>query len=247
MGFNNEHATSGALVFDCETAAHPLATAYVDPLDLSSIAAAKNLKDPDKIAADIQKRQAEAQAEHDTKLSRCALDFNLCRVVALAWMDADDAAEAVTVYTCANEDEEAVALREFWRAAQRYQLIGFRIRTFDAPLLMTRSRYLGVPYPALDLGRYARNGRIVDLWDALTFGLSDYETTVVMSRKLTSYARRYGLPVEDTVKGSEIPRLVLEGDWDSVVAHVTSDVQLTAALARRIGVLRAIAPMPGAF
>jgi hypothetical protein len=74
----------------------------------------------------------------------------------------------------------------------------------------------------------------------LTFGLSDYETTSVMPRRLKSYAKRYGLEVEDQIDGKEIPALVQAGDWDAVRSHIESDVRLTVALAQRLGVMRKV-------
>lgn len=236
MGYNNEHAR-GPLVVDIETVPIDLAAEFVPPPDLESIQAAKNLKDPAKIQEDIQKRRAEATATHAQSLGRAGLDFNLARIVAIGWSDGGE----VIARTCVNECAEREALEEFWRESAHTSLVGFRIRTFDAPMLMARSRYLEVRYPLLDLGRYSRGGRVTDLWDVLTFGLSDYETTCVMPRRLKTYAKRYGLTVNDEVDGKDIAGLVAADDWNAVRSHVTSDVQLTVELARRLGVLRAVA------
>ena len=66
-------------------------------------------------------------------------------------------------------------------------------------------------------------------------------TTSVMPRRLKSYARRYGLTVDDAVDGKEIPALVEAGDWDAVRSHIESDVRLTVELAQRLGVMRVAA------
>ena len=236
MGFNSQDVRE-PIVVDLETYALESAADYVPPPDLTTITAAKNLRDPVKVAEDVAKRQAEALAGHTEKLGKAALDFNLARIVALGWWDTAKPDPCVVV--CRDEDDEAIALTRFWAEAGHCPLVGFRIRTFDAPMLMARSRYLGIRYPVLDLGRYARGARIVDLWDTLTFGLSDFECTAVMPRKLKSYGVRYGVPVsDDEINGKDIGALVAAGDWDSVASHCAADVRLTTALARRVGVLQ---------
>ncbi len=252
MGYNNENI-GGQIVVDLETVPIDSATDYVPapdpvpPLDLDSVQAAGNLKDPAKVAESLAKRRAEAvqaHAEkversaqaHAEKLGKAALDFNLARIVAIGWSDGG----GIHSEACQDETEERWTLEQFWRTTANATLVGFRIRTFDAPMLMARSRYLGVKHPMLDLGKYGRSGRVVDLWDVLTYGLSDYETTSVMPRRLKSYAKRYGIELHDEIDGKEIPALVQAGDWDAVRSHVESDVRLTLELARRLGVMRKV-------
>ena len=38
--------------------------------------------------------------------------------------------------------------------------------------------------------------------------------------------------------GAIVPALVAAGEWEKVVAHVTSDLHLTVALARRLGIVQ---------
>ena len=45
------------IIVDIETAPHPCAAEFLGPLNLDGITAAKNLKDPAKIAEDIQRRK----------------------------------------------------------------------------------------------------------------------------------------------------------------------------------------------
>jgi hypothetical protein len=221
------------IVVDIETAPHPCAADFLEPLNLDGITAAKNLKDPIKIAEDVAKRRAEAEAEHATKLGRAALDWNLSRIVALAWSTDH---ETVVVMPCQDEEQERDALKTFWKDAEGREVVGFAARTFDAPTLIQRSRYLSVGHRGLNLARYGK-GSVIDLRDILTFDDARYEA--IMSRSLKTFCRRFGLPVEDGINGADIPQLVADGKWDEVIAHVTSDVRLTIALARRIGVLSA--------
>ena len=73
----------------------------------------------------------------------------------------------------------------------------------------------------------------------LTFGDGTYDQGA-MRRTLHAFCWRFGLPVTDDISGKDIPALVAAGEWDKVLAHVISDVDLTVALARRLGVLNAV-------
>ncbi len=150
--------------------------------------------------------------------------------MALAWSTGND----IIVMPCANEDEERAALVAFWKDAKGRELLGFAARTFDAPTLIQRSRLLNVEHRAINLARFGK-GSIIDLREILTFDDARYEA--IMPRSLKMFARRFGIPCDDPIGGAEIPALIAAGDWEGVISHVTSDVRLTIALARRIGVL----------
>jgi hypothetical protein len=197
---------------------------------LDAITAAKNLKDPLKISEDIAKRRHEAAAAYEESLSRAALDWNLSRIVALAWFDGD----VTTVKPCPDEETERAALVEFWRTLGNRALVGFAARTFDAPTLIQRSRLLNVVHQEVNLARFGR-GSVIDIRDVLTFDDARYEA--VMPRSLKTFCRRFGIQVDDPIDGKQIPQLVAEGNWDAVMAHITSDVKLTVQLGQRIGVL----------
>ena len=235
MGYNDENVRL-PIVCDIETAAHPCAADFIEPLNLDGIVAAKNLRDPEKIAEDIRRRRAEAEAAHAESLARAALDWNLSRIVALGWTE--DGGQSVHSVVCENEIEERQVLEQFWTVAAHRVLIGFAIRNFDAPTLMQRSLYLGVPYRRLSLARY-NNGSLIDLRDVLTYDDMRYEA--LMPRSLKMFCKRFGITVDDPVNGKDIAALVAANEWDQVLSHVQADVRLTAALAQRVGVL---APVP---
>lgn len=231
MGFDND-MFAPPVVLDIETAAHPCAQEYIEPLNLDGITAAKNLKDPEKVAADLERRRLDATTEHATKLGRAALDWNLSRIVALAW--SLDGGDVVNVRPCANEDEERAALVSFWKDCEGRLLLGYRARTFDVPTLIQRSRLLRVGHRDVNLARFGK-GSVIDLFDILTF--DDTRAEALMPRRLKTFCKRFGLDVQDEINGADIGALIEVGDWESVISHVTSDVRITAALARRIGVL----------
>jgi uncharacterized protein YprB with RNaseH-like and TPR domain len=211
------------LVIDIETAGLPEAAEYAT----EPISAPSNWKDPEKIAAYVAEKQAE-------QINKAGLDLDLCRVVAVGLQR--EGAVGVQVLTAGDEAEERGLLTALWSQLLKIQhpvLVGFNHVGFDLPVLMRRSQYLNVAYPRLSLDKYRTPH--IDIMAYLTWhGL-------VRARSLKFYAKRFGIPCEDTVKGADIPALVQAGDWDKVIAHVSSDVELTAALARRIGVLEPLA------
>jgi hypothetical protein len=208
------------IVIDLETAGLPNAAEYLEPVQ-----AAKNLKDPEKIKADLEQRTA----DRDAKL---ALDWNVGRIAALGWWTE---AGGTQLYLGKDEHSEATALSLFWRECRQRTIVGFNVKGFDLRYMVQRSRYLGVTYPALDFSKYSRKG-ITDLYLELTFNDGTYDQGA-MRRTLHAFCRRFGLPVNDTTTGADIPALVAAGEWDAVAAHLTSDVELTVALARRLGVI----------
>lgn len=210
-----------AIILDTETVAIEGAGALIE-----SVSAPATYKDPEKIAAYIANAER-AQAE------RAAVYPWTARIVALGTID-ERGVERVDV--CRDEAEEAEALNRFWRLVIRdderfvHCLVGFNHRAFDLPLLMARSTLLGVKHPSLNLDRYRTPH--IDLMDRLTW------YGAVPARSLNWFARRFGLPIDDTVSGKDVALLVANGKWDTVAAHCLSDIRLTKALAERVGLLR---------
>jgi hypothetical protein len=229
------------IILDIETCPHPCAGEFIPAPDLDAIKPAGNVKDPVKVAASLAERKAAAVEDHKASLSRAALDWNLSRIVAFAWIDMERPQAGSVVMEGRDEAEEAEALAEMWKLIGHRPIIGFCARTFDVPTLIQRSRLLGIKPVDVSLARYGR-GDVIDLRDLLTFDDARYEA--LMPRSLKMFCKRFGVPVHDDINGADIPALVAAGDWDSVRAHVRSDVQLTAALAARLGVIAAPVPEP---
>jgi hypothetical protein len=250
MGLNNDMlADVSPIVVDIETCGLSDADKYLEPIpdavmDESPIEAAKNLVDPVKIAADLEKKRA-ARAEQNaaaiakveqlraTRDAKLALDWNVGRIAAIGAWTLDT---GVIARVCQTEEAEAKHLEGFWKAARYRSIVGFNLKGFDLRFMIQRSRYLGVQHPQLDLGKYSRKG-IIDIYLDLTFNDGTYDQGA-MRRTLHAFCRRFGIQVDDSIKGADVPLLVAAGDWDSVLAHVTSDVQLTLALARKLGVVQ---------
>lgn len=244
------------IVVDIETCGLPNAADFLEPIpdavpDDSPIEADKRLTDPAKIAADLdrkraardeQNREAQAKVERQraTQIEKCALDWNVGRIAAIGWWTEKDGAWADV---CTTESIEAAALEHFWQRARQRTIVGFNVKGFDLRFMVQRSRYLGIPHPTLNFSKYDRKG-IADLYLDLTFGDGTYDSGP-MRRTLKAFARRFGLPVDDAINGAEIPALVAAGEWEKVAAHVTSDVALTVALARKLGVVKAAPELAG--
>lgn len=220
------------VIVDLETMSHPCAAEFIPKPDLDAIKAAGNLKDPEKIAADVEKRKAEAKAGYEWSLSRAALDWNLSQIVCIGYQVMGQDVKALV---CRNDDEEIDALKRFWAdAGPLPRLVGFNSRGFDVPTLIQRSRLLGVSHPHIKIGRFG-NGDVIDIRDILTFDDARYEA--LMPRSLKAFARRFGLTVDDAHDGADVAQLVRADAWDDIAAHCTSDVNLTRQLALRIKAL----------
>lgn len=229
------------IVVDIETAPLLNVRDYLDPPDLTGIEAPSNYVKAEAIAGYIEREKVKRVADFDADCqSKAALDFNCARIVAVGFWGEPF---GIVPLICKDEDAERTALAEFWRVSRQRLIVGFRIREFDLPMLIQRSRYLGVEHRTLDLGRYARGSGILDLYDLLTF--NDLRGETIMRRSAKSFARRFGIPVTDEIDGKDIPALVAADEWEKVAAHVQHDIELTVALARKLGVLQS-QPEPAA-
>jgi hypothetical protein len=209
------------IIVDIETCSLPNAADFLEPVQ-----PAKNLKDPEKIKADIDARTLERE-------QKLALDWNVGRIAAIGWWTEEQGLQADV---CKVEGDEASLLRAFWTECRHRIIVGFNLKGFDLRFMVQRSRYLGVPHPILNFSKYDRRG-ITDLYLDLTFGDGTYDQGA-MRRTLHAFCKRFGIPVDDAIKGADVPALVTAGDWEAVLTHVRSDVELTRALAQRLGVVR---------
>lgn len=208
MGYNNENAER--VVFDIETAPLPEAAEYVEP-----VSAPSNYKDPEKIAAYIEEKQGE-------QIAKCSLDPDLCRIVAIgSWTESGTP-------TALCGDDEADMLTAFWKAVGAKHLVGFNCLSFDLPVLLRRSLYLGIEAPALQIGKYRHTG-VTDLQMVMSFD------GALRMHGLSFYAKRFGFDVADVITGAEVGKAVEEGRWADIEKHVLADVQKTALLAARCG------------
>lgn len=211
-------AMSEWTAFDLETISVPSAAEYLEP-----VSAPSNYKDPVKIAAYIEEGTAKA-------LRDAALDIDLARVVAIG-MQIEGESEP-SAYYIEDERQERLMLQNFWAGfTPTTRLVGFRIRTYDIPLLVRRSQLLGIAYPDINLDRY-RSTQVIDLYDRLTFN------GAVDGKKLDTYCKLFGIEVEDGITGKDVAACVAAGDFAAVVKHALADVDQVVQLASKLGVIR---------
>ena len=222
MGMNYDGlADISPICIDIETCGLENAADFLEPVIPDA-----RLKDPAKIEQDIKDKEA-------ARIQKLALDYNVGRIAAIGWWEEKN---GLDVCICRDEDEEAVVLKEVWSLCKHRTIVGYNLKQFDLRYMVQRSRYLRVPHPVgLDLGKYSRKG-IVDLFSELTFNDGTYDQGA-MRRTLKAFCKRFGIPCDDAINGADIPALIAAGEWEKVKAHVTSDVQLTVELAKRLGVI----------
>lgn len=230
------------LVLDIETL--PISNA-ADFVALDDISAPSNYKDEAKIAAYVA-------AEREKRIADAALDLDLARLCAigLAVHPASSwpfGSQAAVVRDEESEGRELEALaRELDPHSRDFAtLITFAGHRYDLPLLMRRAKYLGVPFPRLNLDRY--RSPHIDLYDELTM------KGAIKAHSLRWYMRRHGwtdLLDADPLKngGADVATAAAEGRWDDIAAHVRVDVLGTLRLAVWMGVVPASVPeTAGAF
>lgn len=203
---------SNALIVDIECVGIDNAADYIEPPEAPS-----NYKN----AEAIEKYVAEATAK---AVERCGLDPDLCRIVALGVGYADGADRVIL---CRDEETEAAALTALGKLiAPPVAVVSFNGFGYDLPVLMRRSQYLGVNFPAMSLDRY--RSPHIDLMQKLTWN------GAIKAHKLSFYASRFGWPIVDTVNGSQIAELVKAGDWASVESHCLNDIKQTRFIAQKL-------------
>ena len=206
-------------ILDLETAAHPDATQWVDPVKADS-----RLVDPAKIEKSIQDKTEQQKNEF-------GLDPDCCRLVALGYFDIGTTEP--TVYLMRNEFEEREQLKLFWSSYRHdTRLVTFNGIRFDLPVLIMRSLYLQVEHPPLVIAPAWKTPH-VDLWSALSLDGARRDV-----HSLAFYARRFGFGTLDKVHGSQMQQLVNEERWNEIHDHCLSDIGLTHALANRLGILK---------
>lgn len=122
------------LIFDIETQALPIEQIlHLTP----EFTAARNLKDPEKISADVA-------AKRVAWLDECALRAETCRVLCVGMIIED-------TFAC-GEGDEAMMIGRLWKILDEQlmvgnEVVGFNCLGFDFPVLIRRSHILGVRVP----------------------------------------------------------------------------------------------------
>jgi hypothetical protein len=205
-----------ALIVDIECVGIDTASDYLEPVEAPS-----NYKDEAKKAEYIANATAKA-------VDRCALDPDLCRIVALG---AGEVEGHDKVIICRDEETEAAALEALGKrivnaAGVARPIVSFNGFGYDLPVLMRRAQYLGVNFPVLSVDKYRSSH--IDLMQKLSFN------GAIKPHSLRFYASRFGMRVEDPSTGADIAGLVKAGDWRAVEEHCLADLAQTRFLAQKL-------------
>lgn len=126
---------------------------------------------------------------------------------------------------------ELLLLRDFWTIVSKQRplprLVGFHIRTYDGPVLMTRSAQLGVVCKR-DLIPYRYDlAQVCDLADVLT-----WQGAVRNSYTVDYWCCRFGIesPKDEGVTGADVQTLYDVGEMMAIVRYCARDVEQEAEL-----------------
>lgn len=201
-----------------DIATAPLENA-ADFLDPDEVRAPANYKDPEKIAA----YQAEKIAE---RMSRCALDLDLARIIGVGW--AVEHETQIHTKLAYDMDEERGLLSVLANEISDFDppnvLVSYNGLSFDWPMLMRRAKYLGLGFPYINTDRY--RSRHVDLLHLLSGG------DPTRRRPLGFYARRLNLGLTKALTGAEEAQVPSTGLWDALKASLEHDVEAIRRLDR---------------
>lgn len=204
------------IYFDIETG--PLPREELERL-MPEFTAARNLKDPEKITADIaNKKQAWFDNAALNPLTGRILVCGLKQGSRFIMLDG----------VSMTDGGERIILQEFWgrwsaSLPKSTTFVGFNIYGFDLPFMVRRSWVLGVPVPAdIMIGRYW-NKRLVDLQEVWQLGDRHAPGS------LGDIAKGLGIG-EKQSNGAEFARLYSE-DPAQALKYLENDLELTQKVA----------------
>ena len=205
-------------VIDVESVAIEGVDTYLEP-----VSAPSNYKSPDA----IERYQVEKRKE---LVERAALDIDLARIIALGISRAGYATEVRTTEHTSESDVLAW-LWEQWHKVEYPDrtFVTFNGCSYDVPLLLRRSLYLGVKAPVIQCDRF-KHPQVTDLMALLSMDGK------LKLHSLNFYLQRFGYPKGGPdITGADIAERYAAGDWAAITRHCKLDVEGTKWLAERIG------------
>ncbi len=232
------------IYFDIETGPLPEKEllAMLPPFDPAEVKTG-NLKDPAKVAEKI----AEARENHQRDfIERAALDPLTGRVLAIGVLRVTPAyddhagelnrepADLAGEFSVIAHDDEKTLLCYFWAMVRGDHgrlnpLIGFNSNLFDLPFLIRRSWKHGVSIPGgIRRGRYWGD-QVIDIRDCWQLG------DRMAKGSLASIAKHFGLG-DKAGSGKDFAAL-WKSNPDAAIAYLRQDLNLTKAIADKLGVV----------
>ncbi len=176
---------------------------------------------------------------------RLALVRGLGRVVAIGMWNLDKDTGAVLSQgsgakwepfeeipgTKIHRGNETEILREFWKLASSWgTIVSFNGRSYDGPVLMTRSAILGIAPTRHLAGQRYRIDEHCDLMDVL-----DFHGAARPSYSLDFWCRRFGVESpKGRMDGSQVAEKAREGRYDEIAEYCLRDTRATADLYRKL-------------
>lgn len=174
---------------------------------MQSVKVPGNYKDPNTIEKYKQEKAQEA-------LDKTALDGFKGHVACISWLHADGWVESASVRTL---DDEALAIRDFFKSLKGHKLVGHNIVDFDLVFLTKRALVLGVPLPN-DFA-WPRNPKP---WDNAIFDtMTQFGKEWVSLDALCGYM---GIDGKDDVDGSMVSGMWDMGLHDAIQRYCEADV-----------------------
>lgn len=130
------------------------------------------------------------------------------------------------------EDEKAL-LKEFWSLLERkngspvYKVVGFNIKDFDLPFLVTRSFLNGVPIVPFILKD------VIDIREYLSVFKFGH-----IRGKLKEYAALLGIPTLEDIDGSQVAERYWNGEAEKIQVYLRKDLEITQKMHQRMVELR---------
>jgi hypothetical protein len=220
-----------AVVFDIETSADLDAIKTLPPVE-----PAKNLKDPEKIAADVIKKELD-------RIDKAALDPYTARVLAVGFHPLEDVDLCETTvwvrgHGSDQDAEERTLLRALWKEIQVIwygQVVTYNGCGFDIPFLVQRSLLLNIRPARLDIHPFRCVEPTNAHWDIYSC-LKTWDTCGDHPRKLAFYVSRL-LPGLQRDYPADLDKSSFAAEWDKgndeLIKTVAGwDVWATATLGR---------------
>ena len=222
---SQDMTTNRTFVFDAETVSQPL-----DRLEASmpEFTAAKNLRDPEKIAADIaQKREA--------WLEKAPLRWQHAQVACIAIGELVDGVPQVECHWDERDREEVILARFLSHLsaalAEGHRVGGHNIKAFDLPMVINRARVHRIQVPC---NLYTIRNRypiwhdgIFDTLDHIGFGETE-------GNGVDAIAAALGLPAK-LGSGKDFP-LLWATDRPAAIEYNKQDVRIELLIAERLGI-----------
>ena len=132
------------------------------------------------------------------------------------------------------DDSEAVMLREYWEKLAAFKksfpygkIVGFNLKNFDLPVLVTRSFIHNVKVVPFLLKE------IVDLRESLSVFKYGH-----VRGKLKEYASFIGIKTMDGMDGSKVAEACKKGEYKKIGEYLKKDLEITEEIYKRAKSLR---------